>query len=143
MWIDLIARLAPQPGPCPDERTNFGFGEADALREHLLERMTRIALECSPERFVGHQSSDNHPIRWGLGYALDNPMLQKAYGPAIAGRRVAYWGGSGGSAVLSYLDQRMTVAFVMNKHVEAGGWDHRSVEIVQAAYESLAVAALR
>jgi hypothetical protein len=34
----------------------------------------------------------------------------------------------------------MTVAFVMNKHVEAGGWDHRSVEIVQAAYESLAVA---
>jgi hypothetical protein len=67
-------------------------------------------------------------------------MLQKAYGPAIAGRRVAFWGGSGGSAVLSDLDMRMTVAFVMNKHVEAGGWDHRSVEIVHAAYESLAVA---
>ena len=83
------------------------------------------------------------PIRWGLGYALDNPMLQKAYGPAIAGRRVAYWGGSGGSAVLSDLDQRMTIAFVMNKDVEAGGWDHRSVEIVQADNESLAVAALR
>ena len=81
------------------------------------------------------------PIRWGLGYALDSPMLQKAYGPAIAGRRVAYWGGSGGSAVLSDLDMRMTVAFVMNKHVEAGGWDHRSVEIVQAAYDSLAVTA--
>lgn len=81
------------------------------------------------------------PIRWGLGYALDSPMLQKAYGPAIAARRVAYWGGSGGSAVLSDLDMRMTIAFVMNRHVEAGGWDHRSVEIVQAAYESLAVAA--
>jgi hypothetical protein len=81
------------------------------------------------------------PIRWGLGYALDNPMLQKAYGPQVAGRRVAYWGGSGGSAVLSDFDLRITVAFVMNKHVEAGGWDHRSVEIVQAAYESLAVAA--
>jgi CubicO group peptidase (beta-lactamase class C family) len=83
------------------------------------------------------------PIRWGLGYALDSPMLQKAYGPAIAGHRVAYWGGSGGSAVLSDLDLRMTVAFVMNKHVEAGGWDHRSVEVVQAAYESLSVTARR
>ena len=50
------------------------------------------------------------PIRWGLGYALDNPMLQKAYGPQVAGRRVAYWGGSGGSAVLSDFDLRITVA---------------------------------
>jgi hypothetical protein len=79
------------------------------------------------------------PIRWGLGYALDNPMLRKAYGSQVTGRRIAYWGGSGGSAVLSDLDLRMTVAFVMNKHVEAGGWDHRSVEVVQAAYESLSV----
>jgi hypothetical protein len=70
-------------------------------------------------------------------------MLQKAYGPAMAGHRVAYWGGSGGSAVLSDLDLRMTVAFVMNKRVEAGGWDHRSVEVVQAAYESLSVTARR
>lgn len=38
------------------------------------------------------------------------------------------------------LDARMSVAFVMNKHVEAGGWDHRSVDVIKAAYDCLAVA---
>jgi len=33
-----------------------------------------------------------------------------------------------------------TVAFVMNKHVEAGGFDHRSVDIIRAAYDCLVVA---
>jgi hypothetical protein len=41
---------------------------------------------------------------------------------------------------VSDLDLRMTVAFVMNKHVEAGGWDHRSVDLVKAAYDCVAVA---
>jgi hypothetical protein len=34
--------------------------------------------------------------------------------------------GSGGSFVIHDLDLRMTVAFVMNKHIEAGSWDHHS-----------------
>jgi hypothetical protein len=38
------------------------------------------------------------------------------------------------------LDERMTIAFAMNKHVEAGGWDQRSVNVVNAAYDSLALA---
>ena len=32
-------------------------------------------------------------------------------------------------------DARMTVAFVMNRHVESSDVDHRSVYIVRAAYE--------
>jgi hypothetical protein len=34
-------------------------------------------------------------------------------------------------------DRRMTVAYVMNKHVEHGGIDHRGVDVIRAAYESL------
>jgi len=80
------------------------------------------------------------PIRWGLGYALDSDFTEMAYGAQLRGHRVAYWAGSGGSFVINDLDLRMTIAFVMNKHVEAGGWDHRSVDIVKAAYDSQAVA---
>src|SRR5262245_3127463 len=80
------------------------------------------------------------PVRWGLGYALDSDFTEMAYGAQLRGHRVAYWGGSGGSFVINDLDLRMTIAFVMNKHVEAGGWDRRSVDIIKAAYDSQAVA---
>jgi hypothetical protein len=47
------------------------------------------------------------------------------------------WGGSGGSFVMNDLDERMTVAFVMNRHLEHGGLDHRANDVVRAAYECL------
>ena len=46
-------------------------------------------------------------------------------------------GGSGGSFVINDLDARMTVAFAMNKHVESNDINHRSVDVVRAAYECL------
>ena len=76
--------------------------------------------------------------RYGLGYGLNTPSFVAAFGSHLKDRRVAWWGGSGGSFVINDLGERMTVAFVMNKHVEAGGWDHRSVDIIAAAYQSLA-----
>jgi CubicO group peptidase (beta-lactamase class C family) len=79
------------------------------------------------------------PIRWGMGYGLGSPLCEGMYGSRIDGHRVAFWGGSGGSWVMNDLDERMTVAFVMNKHVE-GAFDQRSVNIVNAAYDSLASA---
>ena len=51
---------------------------------------------------------------------------------------MALWGGSGGSWVLNDLDARMTVTFVMNKHVE-GLFDTRSTEIVNTTYDCLAL----
>ena len=80
------------------------------------------------------------PIRWGLGFALSSPVVDQIYGQRTKGHRIAMWGGSGGSFVLNDLDLRMTVAFVMNKHVEAGGFDHRSIDIINAAYDCAAVA---
>lgn len=78
------------------------------------------------------------PLRWGAGFGLSTPLVVQAYGPRFAGRRLAFWGGSGGSFVMNDLDARMTVAFVMNRHIENGGTDHRAVEIIRAAYDCLA-----
>jgi CubicO group peptidase (beta-lactamase class C family) len=80
------------------------------------------------------------PVRWGLGYALENPSIVKIYGPHVAGRRIACWGGSGGSFVMNDLDSHLTVAYLMNRHLEHGGVDPRGVGIVRAALESFAAA---
>ena len=79
-------------------------------------------------------------IKWGLGFALQNANIVAIYGPRVAGRRIATWGGSGGSTVFNDFDARMTVAYVMNRHLEQGGVDPRGVGIVRAAYDSLAQA---
>jgi CubicO group peptidase (beta-lactamase class C family) len=76
------------------------------------------------------------PVRWGMGYAVGSPMLAQMYGLRVEGRRLAFWGGSGGSWVLNDLDARMTVAFVMNRHVD-GAFDERSLALTNAAYDGL------
>jgi CubicO group peptidase (beta-lactamase class C family) len=78
------------------------------------------------------------PLRWGMGYAILSPVFNEIFGRRLTGRRIAYWGGSGGSACMNDLDARMTVAYVMNKHVEHGGIDQRGIDVIVAAYDSLA-----
>lgn len=77
------------------------------------------------------------PFQWGLGYGVGGSIVQVAYGGRVDGRRIAFWGGSGGSIVMNDLDARMTVAYVMNRHVEHESTDRRSIDIVCAAYDSL------
>ena len=79
------------------------------------------------------------PVQWGLGYAVGGSSVRALYGNRFDGRRIAYWGGSGGSFVINDLDARMTVAFVMNRHVESHDVDKRSIDIVNAAYDSLGI----
>jgi CubicO group peptidase (beta-lactamase class C family) len=76
-------------------------------------------------------------LRWGLGYGLAHPVVNALYRNRFDGRRVAFWGGSGGSFVVNDLDRRMTVAFVMNRHVESHDTDSRSIDITCAAFDSL------
>jgi CubicO group peptidase (beta-lactamase class C family) len=109
-------------------------------------RGVRLLSAAGCERVFEPQSAGidlimSYPITWGLGYAVGSPLFASMYGSHADGRRVACWGGSGGSWVHNDLDARMTVAYVMNKHVEAGGFDERGMSIVRAAYDSLAVAA--
>jgi CubicO group peptidase (beta-lactamase class C family) len=94
------------------------------------ERLLEVQAE-GPDRLFGFN------LRWGLGFALENATTVEIYGPHIAGRRIATWGGSGGSIIFNDLDARMTVAYVMNRHLEHGGVDPRGVGIVRAAYEGL------
>ena len=76
------------------------------------------------------------PLRWGMGYAIGSPLLEARVGSRIVGRRVAGWGGNGGSWVHIDMDARMTVAFVMNRWID--GLDlGRCFDIVNAAYDSL------
>jgi len=105
----------------------------------------RLLSEAGCERVLEEQSNGidllfGLPIRWGMGLAIGTPLLKCMFGDRVDGRRIAFWGGSGGSFVMNDLDEHMTVAFVNNKHVEAGGWDERSLNIINAAYDCLAVA---
>jgi CubicO group peptidase (beta-lactamase class C family) len=93
------------------------------------------ALEVQGE---GTDAVAGFPLRWGMGYTINSPLFDEIYGRRLTGRRVAYWGGSGGSTCMNDLDARMTVAYVMNKHVEHGGIDQRGIDVIVAAYDSLA-----
>jgi CubicO group peptidase (beta-lactamase class C family) len=81
------------------------------------------------------------PLRYGLGYGLEAPTINAICGSRFAGHRDAYWGGSGGSIVFNDLDLRLTFAYMMNRHFEAGFTDQRGLDLVSATYDSLAVAA--
>lgn len=94
------------------------------------ERVLEVQAD-GPDRIVGFNT------RWGMGLALNNNSILEIYGPRIYGRRIACWGGSGGSFVMNDLDARMTVAYVMNYHTEHGGLDRRGIGVVRAAYASL------
>jgi CubicO group peptidase (beta-lactamase class C family) len=107
-------------------------GEARGVR--LLSRAgAENAMEAQGE---GVDLVFGVPFKWGLGYGLSNSFADAAFGGRTTGRRIAFWGGSGGSIVVNDFDLRMTVAYVMNRHVE-GSFDQRGLDIVMAAYDSI------
>lgn len=98
------------------------------------------AKGCERALEVQGQGTDivaGFPLRWGIGYGLNSATFNAIYGGRLGDHRVAFWGGSGGSIVINDLDARMTVSYVMNKHVEHGGIDQRGIDIAVAAYDSL------
>jgi CubicO group peptidase (beta-lactamase class C family) len=102
----------------------------------------RLLSEAGCERVLELQADGTdlvlgYGVRWGMGYALGGPIVNDLYGNRFAGRRIAAWGGSGGSFVINDLDARMTVAYVMNRHIEHGSTDQRSIDFVNAAYDAL------
>jgi CubicO group peptidase (beta-lactamase class C family) len=105
-------------------------GSTRLLSRAGCERLLEVQAD-GPDRLFGFN------LRWGLGFALENSATVEIYGPRIAGRRIATWGGSGGSIIFNDLDAHMTVAYVMNRHLEHGGVDPRGLGIVRAAYEGL------
>jgi hypothetical protein len=75
------------------------------------------------------------PIKWGAAaFALDAPLLY----PNSSGHRVAFWGGQGGSIGFVDFDERMSIAFVMNRWLMGPYELVRGYRIIAAVYEGLA-----
>jgi len=93
----------------------------------LSEAGCERALE---EQFLGTDRVLGVPMRWGMGYGVNNGQLPNP--------RTCFWGGWGGSMVLVDMDARMAVAYVMNQMIDAEGLgDDRAFMILAAAYEGL------
>jgi CubicO group peptidase (beta-lactamase class C family) len=72
------------------------------------------------------------PLRFGIGYGL--PSAQESQLPD---RRIAYWGGWGGSIIVNDVDRGVTFAYVMNRMDGAVLGSSRS-----AAYQAAFFAAI-
>ncbi|WP_433171746.1 serine hydrolase domain-containing protein [Actinoallomurus sp. CA-150999] len=92
-----------------------------------VARGVRLLSEAGCERvfeeqYRGEDRILGMPIRWGMGYRLENHTCS--------------WGGWGGSVALVDFDHRMTVSYVMNQILWADGYT-RGLGIVLAAYDAI------
>lgn len=103
-------------------------GELDGV--HLLSRPTiEKAIE---EQHYGTDLVLQMPIRWGLGYGLNDSEM-----PIVPNPRAFFWGGWGGSLVVVDLDARVSFAYVMNKMGFGTMGDKRSIRPVRALYAAM------
>jgi CubicO group peptidase (beta-lactamase class C family) len=106
------------------------------VSNHGEARGTRIMSTKGLDAIFEEQSNGTDlvlsiPIRFGIGYGLAGEMIP-------LGPRGCFWGGLGGSLVISDLDSRLTIAYVMNK-MEAGlVGDSRGISLVLAAAVAMA-----
>lgn len=104
-------------------------------------RGTRLLSRPGVESIFQRQSNGRDlvldvPLSFGMGFALDStttPMRPHA----------CTWGGYGGSMILNDLDERLTVAYVMNRMEPVVLGDKRGASIVFATAAVLARAAKR
>ena len=73
------------------------------------------------------------PLRFGIGYGLKHA---ESY-PYLPDGRVCFWGGWGGSVIIVDLDQRMTIAYMMNRMEGGLLGDPRGEGLVVAAYAAV------
>jgi CubicO group peptidase (beta-lactamase class C family) len=69
------------------------------------------------------------PMTFGMGYGISTPEM-----PIGPNQRTCFWGGWGGSVVVNDLDNRLTIAYVMNRMGEGTTGDDRGLGVVFAAY---------
>ncbi|NNC73469.1 MAG: beta-lactamase family protein [Sphingomonadaceae bacterium] len=103
-------------------------GEASGKRL-LSEKGTRRIFD---EQTNGPDLVLGLPIRFGMGYGLNNPLL-----PLSPNENSCFWGGYGGSIVLVDQDARLCLSYVMNRMESGLMCDMRGLGLAQAAYASL------
>ncbi|MBA2609051.1 MAG: beta-lactamase family protein [Actinobacteria bacterium] len=104
-------------------------GEIDGKRyisAEGLERIFEVQMSGQPDLVLGVA------ITLGIGYGLISDAM-----PVAPTKRGCFWGGYGGSVVVNDLENRMTVAFVMNKMGGTTTGDARGIGCVWAAYAAI------
>jgi CubicO group peptidase (beta-lactamase class C family) len=76
------------------------------------------------------------PITHGMGYGISSAEM-----PIGPNTRTCFWGGWGGSIVVNDLENRLTIAYVMNRMGEGTMGDDRGIGVVFAAYAAVVGAA--
>jgi CubicO group peptidase (beta-lactamase class C family) len=113
-----------------------GVGAVQSIvSNHGEARGTRLLSERGCRAIFEEQSNGEDlvlgvPLRFGMGYGLASPTVP--VGPAAC-----FWGGLGGSLVISDLDVRLTVAYVMNRMELGLLGDTRGMSLALAAAASL------
>lgn len=103
-------------------------GELDGV--HLVSEDTiKRSIE---EQSYGTDLVLNVPIRFGLGWGLQSKELPIGPNPNLF-----FWGGYGGSVIAVDLDEKMSIAYVMNKMASTLTGDPRSEKLIEALYKSL------
>ena len=74
-------------------------------------------------------------LRFGIGWAL--PEAETV--PYVPQGRACYWGGWGGSVILTDLDRQVTVSYMMNRMAPGIIGSVRSAAYVRAAYRALGI----
>jgi CubicO group peptidase (beta-lactamase class C family) len=70
-------------------------------------------------------------LRFGIGWALPETETVPYVGPG----RTCYWGGWGGSVIITDLDRRLTISYMMNKMAPGIIGSDRSEAYVSAVYD--------
>jgi len=103
-------------------------GEVGGKR-FLSEAGCRKALECQVE---GTDLVLGIPVRFGLGYGLSGPMS-----PAL-NESSMFWGGYGGSIVLIDMQNKLTIAYAMNRMEGTTTGDMRAITLAALVWQAMA-----
>ncbi|MCA8891508.1 MAG: beta-lactamase family protein [Hyphomonas sp.] len=98
-------------------------------KRFLSEAGCRKALECQVE---GTDLVLGIPVRFGLGYGLSGPMS-----PAL-NESSMFWGGYGGSIVLIDMQNRLTIAYAMNRMEGTTTGDMRAITLAALVWQAMA-----
>jgi CubicO group peptidase (beta-lactamase class C family) len=103
-------------------------GTLDGVRLLGMETIEKAITE----QISGTDLVMQMPIRFGLGYGLNDPLWPQGPNP-----RTFFWGGWGGSTVVIDLDARISHSYVMNRMDVGLTGDPRSIRLREALYASL------
>lgn len=104
---------------------NGGYGNG---RQILSEAGCRRALELQIE---GTDLILGIPVRYGLGFGLGGGAVP------FPNPNTVFWGGYGGSLVVSDMDARATYAYTMNRMAATTTGDMRAFAILMAAWGAM------